>query len=388
MFKKTPLQDWEAVVQKQLKTENIYGILSKEDLEDIVIKPYYDAVAKPLNNLPKIEESTHLVGPYRESSEDNIFAFLLDENVEDLEEKVIFVNNKELAEHISPEETNRYFSLIDIFSEDKKGEIDQQLCKELLAKDFERNICVDVSLHQNAGASIVQQLSISLAKTKELTEIFGREILDKIIFKVAVGSNYFFEIAKIRALKLLFNQFSKEFELDQIPYVFAENTCRNKSKSDAENNLIRSTLELSATMIGGADAIFSNDYKIENSDSVSQEISFKQQIVLAYESIINVFEDAGNGSYYIEELTQQFAEKSWKLFVEMEEEGGYCELLKKGWIQEKISEHAIKEQNWVEEGKIKIIGVNLYPKLEKTKSVENLYSSNEIKAVRLAEMFE
>ena len=138
----------------------------------------------------------------------------------------------------------------------------------------------------------------------------------------------------------------------------------------------------------GVHGDISNDYKIGGSNSVSEEISFKQQIVLAYESIINVFDDAGNGSYYVEDLTQQFAEKSWQLFLEMEEEGGYCKLLKSGRIQQRIYDQAIKEQNWVEEGKVKIIGVNLYPKLEKTKSVEELYSSNEIKAVRLSEMFE
>lgn len=388
MFKKTPLQDWEEVVQKQLKTENIYEILSKENLEDITVKPYYDLVPKPLTNLPKVEESTHLVSLYHESSEENVFAFLLNENVEDLEEKVLFVNNKDLAEHISIDENNRYFSLVDVFSADEKGAVNEQLVKELLEKNFERNIGIDISLHQNAGASITQQLAIALAKTKELTEIFGAEILNKIVFKTAVGANYFFEISKIRTFKLIFNQFSKEFGLNEIPFIFAETTLRNKSKNDPENNLIRSTLELSAAMIGGADAVFSNDYKIENADSVSEEISFKQQIVLAYESIINVFEDAGNGSYYIDDVTQQFADRAWKLFLEMEEKGGYCELLKSGWIQQQIYNQAVKEQTWVEEGRIKIIGVNLYPKLDKTKSVEEMYSANEIKAVRLAEMFE
>ena len=388
MFKKTSLQDWETVVQKQMKTEKIYEVLSKENLEGIVVKPYYDSVLKPLTNLPKVEESTHLVSLYHESAEENVFAFLLNNNVEDLQEKVIFVNDKDLAEHISVDESNRYFSLIDVFSEDEKGALNQQLVKELLAKDFERNVCIDVSLHQNAGATIDQQLAIALAKTKELTEIFGSEILNKIIFKVAIGGNYFFEIAKVRALKLVVNQFSKEFGLDEVPFIFAETSLRNKSKNDAENNLIRSTLELSAAMIGGADAVFSNDYKMENANSVSEEISFKQQIVLAYESIINVFDDAGNGSYYVEDSTQQLAEKSWKLFLEIEENGGYCELLKTGWIQQKIYDQAIKEQNWVEEGRVKLIGVNLYPKLEKTKSAEELYSAKEIKAVRLAEMFE
>ena len=388
MFQKTTFQDWENLVQKQLKTDDIDSILSKENLEGISVKAYYDSVSHPLQNLPKVEESTHLVSPYEESSEENVFAFLLDQNVENLTEKVIFVNNKKLAEHILLDETNRYFSLVDVFSEDPKGNLNQQLGKELLAKDFERNICVDVSLHQNSGATIVSQLAIALSKTKELTEIFGSEILHQIIFKIAIGSNYFFEIAKIRALKLIFNQFSKEYNLNEIPFIFAETSHRNKSKNDAENNLIRSSLELSAAMIGGSDAVFSNDYKMENSNSVSEESSFKQQIVLAYESIINVFDDAGNGSYYVENITQQFAEKSWKLFLEMEEKGGYCELLKSGFIQEKIYEEALKEQNWVEEGKIKLIGVNQYPKLEKTKSTEELYSKTEIKPVRLSEMFE
>lgn len=388
MFQKTTFQDWENLVQKQLKTEDINALLSKENLEDVTVNAYYDSVSMPLANLPKVEESTHLVSPYDESLEENVFAFLLTHNVENLSKKVIFVDDLDLAEHILPEETNRYFSLIDVFSEDQNGKLNEQLAKELLAKNFERNLCVDISLHQNSGATIVTQLAIALSKTKEITEVFGSEILNKIVFRVAVGANYFFEIAKIRTLKLIFNQFSKEFDLDEIPFIFAETSLRNKSKSDAENNLIRSSLELSAAMIGGADAVFSNDYKIENSNSLSQEISFKQQIVLAYESIINVFEDAGNGSYYVENITQEFAEKSWKLFLEMEEKGGYCELLKTGTIQEKIYEEALKEQSWVEEGKIKLIGVNLYPKLEKTKSSEELYLKTEIKAVRLSEMFE
>ena len=382
------LQDWEKLVQKQLKGEDIYEILSKENLEKIVVNPYYDSVSKPLQNLPKVEESTLLVSPYHESSEENVFAFLLENNVEGLSEKVIFVNNKDLSEHILIEEENRYFSLIDVFSEDQNGEIDQQLVKELLEKDFERNIAIDISLHQNSGASISQQLAFALGKTKDLTEILGSEILNKIIFRFAIGGNYFFEIAKIRAFKLLFNQFSKEFGLDEIPYIFAETSLRNKSISDAENNLIRSTLELSAAMIGGADAVFCNDYKIKSSTTLSEEISFKQQIVLAYESIINVFDDAGNGSYYIENITQQFAEKSWKLFLEIENSGGYSENLKSGKIQRDIYSQAIVEQNWIEEGRLKLIGVNLYPKLEKTKSTEELYDSSVIKAVRLSEMFE
>ncbi|MCG7280645.1 methylmalonyl-CoA mutase family protein [Chryseobacterium taklimakanense] len=386
MFSKVTLQDWESLVQKQLKTDDIYAVLSKENLEGLSVRPYYDSVIKPLKNLPKIEESTHLVSVYHEDLDENVFAFLLNENVENLSEKALFINNKDLSEHIKTEDDSRYFSLIDVF-DDNAGTLNEQLAKELLAKDFERNIGIDVSFHQNSGAAIYQQLGIAMAKTKELTELFGKEILNQLVFRIAIGANYFFEMSKVRALKLTFNQLSKEFGLDEIPYIFAETSFRNKAKNDEENNLIRSTLELAAAMIGGADAVFTNDYKLQNANELSEEISFKQQIVLAYESIINVFEDAPNGSYYIEDLTQQIAEKSWRYFVEIEEQGGYLENLRSGKIQKDIFTQAVAEQRWLEEGRIKLIGVNLYPKLEKTKSAEDLYSEHEIKPVRLAEMF-
>lgn len=381
------LPNWENLVKKQLKTEDIYPILGKENLEGIEVRPFYTDVKKPLVNLPRVEESTHLVARYHESLEEEVFAFLLDQNVEYLTEKTLFVNNKELAGHISPQEEDQYFSLIDVFNE-KDATIDDQLAKELLAKGFKRSICVDISLHQNAGAAIYQQLGIALAKTKELVEVYGAKIFNKLIFKIAVGGNYFFEMAKLRAFKLVFNQLSKEYGLDEIPYIFAETSLRNKAVSDNENNLIRSTLELASAMIGGADAVFTNNYLVSRSTDNAEEISFKQQIVLAYESIINVFEDAANGSYYVEDITQQIADKSWTLFIEMEETGGYLELLKQGVVQKKIYDHAIEEQQWIEEGKIKLIGVNLYPKLDVKKSINDLYNEKEIKAVRWAEMFE
>ena len=381
------LSNWENLVKKQLKTEDIYPVLEKQNLEGVEVKPFYTEVRKPLVNLPRVEESTHLVAKYHESLEDEVFAFILDQNVENLDQKTLFVNNKDLAGHISPKEEDQYFSLIDVFNE-KERSIDDQLVKELLSKDFKRNICVDISLHQNAGAAIYQQLGIALAKAKELVEAYGTEILKKLIFRIAVGGSYFFEMAKLRAFKIIFNQFSKEYGLDEVPYIFAETSLRNKAVSDNENNLIRSTLELASAMIGGADAVFSNNYLVARSTDNSEEISFKQQIVLAYESIINVFEDASNGSYYVEDITRQFAEKAWALFVEIEEAGGYLELLKQGVVQKKIYDHAIEEQQWIEEGKIKLIGVNLYPKLDVKKSIGDLYTEKEIKAVRWAEMFE
>ena len=386
-FQPVSLQEWEQTVRKQLKTEDIYSILKKENLEHLDVRPYYNSVAQPLPNLPKIEESTHLVSPFYEEWQDEAYAFLLKENVSGLEDKALFIDSQELAEHLTPEESNTYLCLVDII-DDNAGTLNEQLGKELLAKGFDRSLCVDISLHQNAGAGILHQLGIALAKTKELTEVFGAQVLDQLIFRIAAGANYFFEIAKIRAFKILFNQFSKEFGRDDIPYIFVETSLRNKSLHDEENNLIRSTLELAAGMIGGADALYSTAYKINTITPLSDEISFKQQIVLAYESIINVFEDAANGSYYVEELTRQIAEKSWAYFLETEEKGGYLALAQKAEIQKTIYDDAVSEQKWVEEGKIKLIGVNMYPKLELKKSATELYSEYELKPVRWAEAYE
>ncbi len=223
---------------------------------------------------------------------------------------------------------------------------------------------------------------------KDLAEVAGPEILKDLIFRVAVGSNYFFEIAKIRALKLLFNQLSREFGFDLFPYIFAEDSLRNKSKFDPENNLIRSTLEVAGAMIAGADAVYCNDYLLENRTSLSQEISFKQQIVLAYESIINVFEDAAGGSYLVDDLTRQLADQAWQLFTTWEENGGYSVLLKEGSIQRQIFDQAVAEQQWVAAGNIKLIGVNMYPQREATQPVSEMYAEDAIRPVRLSEMFE
>lgn len=386
MFQKTTHSDWEILVKKQLKTDDIYQNLQSENLEGLEIKPFYSGENIILPNLPRSEENTLLVSKYEESLEEDVFAFLIEDSTLILTEKSIFFKDLKTADALNLLDGNRYFSLIDIFSE-KSGKIDIEKGKELLAKKFDRNICVDVSFHQNCGASIIQQLAIALSKAKDLVEFFGEAILTKFIFKFAVSSNYFFEIAKIRAFKLLFNQLSKEYGLNEIPFIFVETSLRNKSVNDPENNLIRSTLELSAAMIAGADAVYSNNYLVEDPTPLSEEISFKQQIVLAYESIVNVFDDAGNGSYYVQEITKQLCEKSWKLFLDFEDKGGYSELLKSGELQKMVYEQAIEEQKWVLEGKIKLIGVNLYPTLTQTKEISDLYNKAVLKPVRWDEAY-
>ncbi|WKS94578.1 methylmalonyl-CoA mutase family protein [Riemerella columbina] len=381
----TTMADWEALVKQQLKTEDIDTILRRENLEDIEVKPYYHASHRDFNLLPKVEESPHLVALYQENLEEDAYAFLIKGPIVTAD-KTLFFEDYSTFEAMSATTENKLMSLVDIF--DEKGNMNLNWGENLLKSPIPRALGVDVALYQNAGASIIQQLAIALAKAKDLIEIFGASVLERLIFKVAVGRQYFFEIAKIRALKLLFNQLSRAYQQNNIPYIFAETSLRNKTKADPENNLIRSTLELSAGMIGGADAVFARDFKVENSTPWSQEIAFKQSIVLAYESIINVFEDAAYGSYFVEDMTQQLATKAWQLFIEIEEKGSYQAMYRAGEIQKMVYQHAVKEQSWIEQGKIKLVGANLYPSLDITKDKAHLYREDRLVPVRLSEIYE
>lgn len=387
-------QDWIQLVQKQLKTEDITSILNKENLEGIHIHPYYSDNQNPILPLPKIEESTQLVSRFSTEFDENIYAYFIDDApLPTVKEKSIYVKNWNTLKNASFTDGNRYFSLIDVFqneqgTENKETTINHEQFHTLQHLPLERKVCIDIALYQNAGASIIQQLAIALLKTQELISQFGKEILPTLIYKVGIGGQYFLEIAKIRALKILINTYSKELGLNEVPYIFAETSLRNKSIVDSENNLIRSTIELAAGMIAGADAVFTNNFNLQENTLLTQEISFKQQVVLAYESIINVFEDAAAGSYFVEEATQQFAEKAWDLFVQIEDEGGFLAQMKTGKLIQMVYTQALTEQKHIAEGKIKLIGVNIYPKLEATQTAESLYNDTMIQPIRWAEMFE
>ena len=342
-FAKTNLQDWEKLVAKQLKTEDIYKVLEKENIEGLEIKPFYTLENNVPVKLPRLEENMHLVAPYNDYLLEDAYAFLIKEEPLQLQDKAFFYEDATLNTAAAKDKNNNYFCLQDIFKRIEHGEtFNPETGKELLNTEAKRKIGVDISIYQNAGASIVQQLAIALLKIKELTELYGEEVFEQVIFRVAVGSQYFLEIAKIRALKILISQLSKEYSKEAIPYIFAETSLRNKSLNDPENNLIRSTLELASAMIGGADAVYANDYKLSETSSVSEEISFKQQIVLAYESIINVFEDATAGSFFVEDATKDIAERAWELFLELEKNGGYISNLESGKIQKLVYDQAIK----------------------------------------------
>ena len=223
-------------------------------------------------------------------------------------------------------------------------------------------ISIDAGLYQNAGANIVQQIAYSLSHANEYLNRVP-EIKKPMVFQVAVGTNYFFEIAKLRALRLLFSIIAKEYGHDPDCHIIATPTKRNKTIYDYNVNMLRTTTECMSAVLGGADAIANLPYDVlyHKSNEFGERISRNQLLVLKNESYFDKVDNPADGSYYIESLTQQMAEKALALFKEIEANGGFLVKLGEGNIQKKITESAEKEQQLFDSGKEVLLGTNKYP---------------------------
>lgn len=241
---------------------------------------------------------------------------------------------------------------------------------EILDSIFENNsseniLSVDVALYQNAGANIVQQLAYALAHANEyLNHIAGSgKQSPTITFQLAIGPNYFFEIAKIRALRKLYAVLAKEYGAQETCHIIATPSKRNKTLYDYNVNLLRSTTEGMSAILGGGDTICNLPYDAlyHKSNEFGERIARNQLLILKHECYFDTVSNPADGTYYIESLTEELAEKALQLFKEIEKGGGFLKQLKDGIIQKKIKESAEKEQQLFDSGELKLLGTNYHP---------------------------
>ncbi len=220
-------------------------------------------------------------------------------------------------------------------------------------------ISVDGTVYHNAGANMVQQLAYTLA---HLTEYLNKDINSDhpILIKMSVGSNYFFEIAKLRAMRMLYAAVASEFDFTAGCHIHVSPGKRNKTLYDFNVNMLRTTSECMSAIIGGADAVSNLPYDAlyHKSNEFAERIARNQLLILKHESYFDKVENAADGSYYVESLTAQLAEKALILFKDIEAAGGFLAQLKEGTIQRKISESADKEQQLFDSGKEVLLGTN------------------------------
>ncbi|HZH70247.1 MAG TPA: methylmalonyl-CoA mutase subunit beta [Flavobacteriaceae bacterium] len=248
---------------------------------------------------------------------------------------------------------------------------DFEIYKQLTTAENTNFLSVDLSIYQNAGATMTQQLAYGLAHVNEyLNALFANENISKTlkeqwqpIFKVAIGSNYFFEISKLRALRKLYATLAKAYGLNENCKILAFPSKRNKTIYDYNVNMLRTTTECMSAVLGSADVVCNTPYDAlyHKSNEFGERISRNQLLVLKNESYFDMIANAADGTYYIESITLQLSEKALQLFKDIEAAGGFLKQLKEGTIQKKIKESAAKEQEQFDKGEKVLLGTNKHP---------------------------
>lgn len=241
-------------------------------------------------------------------------------------------------------------------------------------KDVPSMTCfaVDSYMLNNAGSYITQELGYALAWGAEwmtlLTDagLSADEVAARIKFNMGIGSNYFMELAKFRAGRMLWAEIVKAYGADDESCkmkVHAVTSQYNQTIYDAHVNLLRSMTETMSAALAGVDSIetLPFDLQYKKPDEFSERIARNQQLLLREESHLNKVVDPAGGSYYIETLTDSIAKVAWQLFDKVEEEGGFLALLKKGEIQKRVNESGVKRHVDVARRKEILLGTNQYP---------------------------
>ena len=234
--------------------------------------------------------------------------------------------------------------------------------KEIISSEVVNN-CVNASLYQNAGATQSFELACAIAHAHEyLIKLSEKNASKQFRFTIAIGSDFFGEIAKLRALRKLWTIIAKEYNANPEIKIHCETSLLNKSSLDANNNMLRTTTEGMSAVIGGCNSLTVNSFNagFENTNDFGERMARNQQLIFKGESYLDKVADIGAGSYYIEKLTDEIAEKAWSEFKIIESKGGFLSCLKTNYIQNKICEQATALIKEFKEGRLVLIGVNKF----------------------------
>lgn len=264
-----------------------------------------------------------------------------------------------------------------VLSKDSTTQLVQSIRKVQNHPQF-KALLVSGEVFHNAGANSVQEIAFTLANALEyvdhLTEagLSLEDILSKIEFSVAVGTDYFTEIAKIRAMRYLWRKVLSEgygFEkTNDFPGVISAHTSTYFDAALTPNtNMLRATTEAMSAIIGGADALVLHAYNstFENEESFGKRIARNVSTILKEEAYLDKVNDPSAGSYYIEHLTFELAQKALTLLQEVASLGGSVAAFEQGFIQNTIAQNHNNRQEATTSGKRVMVGVNKFRHDEK-----------------------
>lgn len=240
---------------------------------------------------------------------------------------------------------------------------------------------------QEAGANLVQELAFTLADGREYVRAAIERGMDvdkfagRLSFFFCIGMNFFMEAAKLRAARLLWHRIMSEFEPKNPKSTMLRTHCQTSGVSlqeqDPYNNVVRTAYEAMAAALGGTQSLHTNalDEAIALPTDFSARIARNTQLILQEETGITNVVDPLAGSYYVESLTHELADKAWALIEEVEEMGGMTKAVASGMPKLRIEESAATRQAMIDRGEEVIVGVNKY-RLEKEDQIDILEVDN------------
>jgi methylmalonyl-CoA mutase len=245
---------------------------------------------------------------------------------------------------------------------------------EYTAKEMPRFNSISISGYhmQEAGATLVQELAFTLADGREYVRAAlakGLNVDDfagRLSFFFAIGMNFFMEAAKLRAARLLWSRIMEEFEPKKAASLMLRTHCQTSGVSlqeqDPYNNVVRTAFEALSAVLGGTQSLHTNalDEAMALPTDFSARIARNTQLILQHETGVTKVVDPLAGSYYVESLTNELAEKAWALIEEVEVMGGMTKAVSEGLPKRLIEEAATLRQAKVDRGEEIIVGVNKY----------------------------
>ena len=241
-----------------------------------------------------------------------------------------------------------------------------------------RCLSVDSAMLGNSGAYIYQEMGYALAWgaawMTALTDagFCACEVATRIKFDMCVSSNFFMEIAKFRAARMLWARIVEQYKpkcADAAKMNVCASTSRfNQTIYDAHVNLLRSQTETFSAAVAGVDSIVTTPFDLpyKTPDTFSERIARNQQFLLKEESHMDKVVDPAGGSYYVETLTVSIANEAWKLFLAVEADGGFFAQAGEGKVQQAVNESCKKRHNDVARRKEILLGTNQYPNINET----------------------
>lgn len=265
-----------------------------------------------------------------------------------------------------------------------------------------KTITVNADMYHDSGASAVQELAFAIAGGVEyIRQMLERElpidaVTPRIQFTFALGSQFFTEVAKLRAARLLWSQIVGAFGGSESRMsLHARTSTINKTVYDPYVNMLRTTIEAFAGATGGIDSmqVAPFDAVVRPPDEFSRRIARNEQLVLQHEAGLTHTIDPAGGSYYVEYLTDWLAQQAWALFQEVEKQGGLLKALESGFVQAQIAPVAAQRITNIERRKDVLVGINMYPNLSEIPLADAILAEQDatppaIPPLRLAESYE